>query len=116
MTFVGARRASPSSERKRAVAWVKEEPFAVEFAEVELTARHLAATGVAIGTEPVPYRGSDAGSRSPQLPPPVRGGLGWGDQTVPTAYLFLGDGGGRVFREARQVPATPPCEKRFGSS
>jgi hypothetical protein len=35
---------------------VKEEPFGVEFAEVGLTERHLAATGVAIGTEPVPYR------------------------------------------------------------
>jgi hypothetical protein len=35
---------------------VKEEPFGVEFAEVGLTDRDLAATGVAIGTEPVPYR------------------------------------------------------------
>lgn len=40
----------------RAVAWVKEDPFGVEFAEVTLGQRQLSAVGVAIGTHPVPYR------------------------------------------------------------
>jgi hypothetical protein len=40
----------------RAVAWVKEDPPGAEFAEVRLTPGRLAARGVAIGSEPVPYR------------------------------------------------------------
>jgi hypothetical protein len=41
---------------QRAIGWLKEEPFGVEFAEVTLAENKLAATGVAIGTEPVVYR------------------------------------------------------------
>ena len=41
---------------RRAVAWVKDDPFGVEFAEIELAPQHLSAEGVAIGVEPVPYR------------------------------------------------------------
>jgi uncharacterized protein len=44
------------SEKDRAVAWVKEEPFGVEFAEVMISARKLTASGVAIGSDPFPYR------------------------------------------------------------
>jgi hypothetical protein len=40
----------------RAVAWVKEDPFGVEFVEVRLSGDRLSARGTAIGTEPVPYR------------------------------------------------------------
>jgi hypothetical protein len=44
------------SVRRRAIAWVKDDPFGVEFAEVQLGPQRLAARGVAIGTSPVPYR------------------------------------------------------------
>ena len=44
------------SVRRRAIAWIKDDPFGVEFAEVELRPERLAAKGVAIGTSPVPYR------------------------------------------------------------
>lgn len=44
------------SDRVRTVAWVKEEPFGVEFAEVRLTPLRLSAVGVAIGADPLPYR------------------------------------------------------------
>jgi hypothetical protein len=40
----------------RAVAWAKEDPFGVEFAEIALAPERLSAEGVAIGVEPVPYR------------------------------------------------------------
>ena len=43
-------------ETRRAVAWVKDEPFGVEFAEIAITHERLAATGVAIGAAPLPYR------------------------------------------------------------
>jgi hypothetical protein len=41
---------------RRSLAWLKEEPFGVEFVQVSLLAGRLAATGVAIGSEPAPYR------------------------------------------------------------
>jgi hypothetical protein len=41
---------------RRAVAWVKDDPFGVEFAEITITDDDLAATGVAVGTTPLPYR------------------------------------------------------------
>ena len=41
---------------KRAVAWAKDDPFGVEFAEIALAPEHLTAEGVAIGTGPIPYR------------------------------------------------------------
>jgi hypothetical protein len=44
------------SEVARAVAWVKDDPFGVEFAEVRLSARRLKTAGVAVGVEPAPYR------------------------------------------------------------
>jgi uncharacterized protein len=44
------------SERLRAVAWTKDDPPGMELAEVRLTASALAASGVAIGTNPIPYR------------------------------------------------------------
>jgi uncharacterized protein len=40
----------------RAVAWSKEDPFGVEFAEIALEYEHLRAGGVAIGSDPEPYR------------------------------------------------------------
>jgi 2,7-dihydroxy-5-methyl-1-naphthoate 7-O-methyltransferase len=43
-------------ETRRSVAWVKEEPFGVEFAEIDLAPERLAAKGVAIGVEPLSYR------------------------------------------------------------
>jgi len=42
--------------RRRAVGWVKDEPFGVEYAEIELAEDRLRAEGVAIGTSPGPYR------------------------------------------------------------
>jgi hypothetical protein len=41
---------------KRAVAWVKDDPFGVEFAEIGLAPGRLSAHGVAIGSAPHPYR------------------------------------------------------------
>jgi hypothetical protein len=41
---------------KRTVAWAKDEPYGVEFAEIEIGADRLAARGVAIGSSPLPYR------------------------------------------------------------
>jgi uncharacterized protein len=38
------------------VAWSKEEPFGVDFAEVRLHKYRLDVVGIAIGVEPVPYR------------------------------------------------------------
>lgn len=40
----------------RTVAWLKEAPFGVELAEVVLGRHRLSAAGVAIGTDPAPYR------------------------------------------------------------
>ncbi|HME05129.1 MAG TPA: putative glycolipid-binding domain-containing protein [Solirubrobacteraceae bacterium] len=42
--------------RKRAVAWVKEDPFGVEFAEIDLATTHLSARGVAVAGGPISYR------------------------------------------------------------
>lgn len=42
--------------RQRSAAWVKDDPFGVEFAEVGIGGERLAATGVAVGTAPLPYR------------------------------------------------------------
>lgn len=41
---------------KRALAWVKDDPFGVEFADIDLAPRQLTAEGVAIAAAPVPYR------------------------------------------------------------
>jgi uncharacterized protein len=41
---------------QRAVAWIKDDPFGVEFAEFQLSPERLRAEGVAIGTRPLPYR------------------------------------------------------------
>ena len=43
-------------EARRAVAWVKDDPFGVEFAEIDIGEKHMSALGVAIGTAPEPYR------------------------------------------------------------
>src|SRR5258708_39359207 len=40
----------------RCVAWSKVDPFGAELVEVRLGADELAATGVAIGSAPMPYR------------------------------------------------------------
>jgi hypothetical protein len=42
--------------QSRAVGWVKDDPFGVEFAEIRLASDRLSATGVAVGASPVPYR------------------------------------------------------------
>jgi hypothetical protein len=44
------------TERRRAVAWVKDDPFGVEFAELAIRGDSLTAKGVAIGSAPLPYR------------------------------------------------------------
>jgi uncharacterized protein len=44
------------SNHLRAVAWAKDDPLGVEFAEVRLAADRLSATGVAIGVDLAPYR------------------------------------------------------------
>lgn len=41
---------------ERAVAWVKDDPFGVEFAEIDLGPKHLSAHGVAIARDPISYR------------------------------------------------------------
>lgn len=47
---------SASRESRRTAAWVKDDPFGVEFAEIVIAREHMTARGVAIGTAPVPYR------------------------------------------------------------
>jgi hypothetical protein len=44
------------SERLRTVAWTKDDPPGMELAEVRLSESALAASGVAIGSAPAPYR------------------------------------------------------------
>jgi hypothetical protein len=44
------------STRHRSVAWVKEEPYGVEFADVTISPETMAASGVAVGVDPGPYR------------------------------------------------------------
>jgi hypothetical protein len=44
------------SENRRTVAWVKEDPFGVEFADATFSGGRMAAAGVAVGTDPHPYR------------------------------------------------------------
>jgi hypothetical protein len=41
---------------RRAVAWSKDEPPGLEFAEITVAGRTMTAAGVAIGTAPRPYR------------------------------------------------------------
>jgi hypothetical protein len=44
-------------EIRRAVAWVKDDPFGVEFAEIVLAPQKVSALGVAISAGPrIPYR------------------------------------------------------------
>jgi hypothetical protein len=43
-------------EIKRAVSWVKDDPFGVEFAEVAFGPQQVSAEGVAITAGPIPYR------------------------------------------------------------
>jgi hypothetical protein len=43
-------------DRRRAVVWVKDDPFGLEFAEIALSPQSVTAEGMAIGTAPVPYR------------------------------------------------------------
>ncbi len=43
-------------EMRRVVAWVKDDPFGVEFAEIALAPQHVTAEGVAIAARPIPYR------------------------------------------------------------
>jgi hypothetical protein len=45
-----------NAERRRAAAWVKNDPFGVEFAEIRIAEEQLTASGVALGTTPLPYR------------------------------------------------------------
>jgi hypothetical protein len=40
----------------RAVAWLKEDPWGAEFVEASISSRTLSASGVAIGSQPAPYR------------------------------------------------------------
>src|SRR3954447_26080030 len=47
---------SRCAERRRVGAWVKDDPFGVEFAEIAIAEDHLTAVGVAVGTAPFPYR------------------------------------------------------------
>jgi uncharacterized protein len=42
--------------RRRRVAWSKHDPFGAEFVEAEFVAEALSARGVAIGSDPEPYR------------------------------------------------------------
>jgi uncharacterized protein len=43
-------------KKRRAAAWLKGDPFGVEFAEIEVGPDHLRAAGVSIASAPVPYR------------------------------------------------------------
>ncbi len=44
------------SVRNREIAWTKEDPFGVEFAEIRIGADRLSASGVCIGSDPLAYR------------------------------------------------------------
>jgi hypothetical protein len=49
----------PADEPKpihRAIAWSKDDPYGSEYADIQLIAGSLTAAGVAIGSDPVPYR------------------------------------------------------------
>jgi hypothetical protein len=45
-----------TADRHRALAWRKDDPYGTEFADVALWDDHLSAVGVAIGSDPIPYR------------------------------------------------------------
>jgi len=45
-----------TATRNRSVAWSKDDPFGAEYASVQLGADTLSAQGVAIGSDPEPYR------------------------------------------------------------
>lgn len=45
-----------AAETRRAVAWIKDDPFGVEFAEIGVADGRMTASGVAIGSAPPPYR------------------------------------------------------------
>lgn len=47
---------APSTTRRRVIAWSKDDPFGAEFAIVELDGERLNASGVAIGSDPEPYK------------------------------------------------------------
>jgi hypothetical protein len=49
-------RSATGPQALRAVAWVKDDPFGVEFAEIDLGEERMSASGVAIGTAPHSYR------------------------------------------------------------
>ncbi len=78
----------------RSLAWEKDDPFGVEFAEVTLADDHIEAHGVAIGTSPAAYR------------------LDYGLQTLPghvTAWLSAtvrGEGWARSMRLIRAADGT----------
>jgi len=72
---------TPVPERNRAAAWVKDDPFGVEFAEIAIAEDHLTARGVALGVSPLPYRldyelGTGPGFTTTQLRVTTRG-EGW---------------------------------------
>lgn len=46
----------PQRLRTIAVAWSKDEPFGAEYAEIALDDGSLSAAGIAIGSDPLPYR------------------------------------------------------------
>ncbi|MGH2716034.1 MAG: putative glycolipid-binding domain-containing protein, partial [Thermoleophilaceae bacterium] len=48
--------AGETAATRRAPAWVKDDPFGVEFAEIDIGAEQMTASGVAIGIAPLPYR------------------------------------------------------------
>jgi uncharacterized protein len=71
----------PVTEKERAVAWVKSDPFGVEFAAAIFSAGRLSAAGTAVGTDPSPYRldyalDTDDGFITSQLAVTTRG-EGW---------------------------------------
>ena len=43
-------------DARRAVIWVKDDPFGIEYAEIAITPDQLTAEGVSVGREPVTYR------------------------------------------------------------
>jgi hypothetical protein len=53
---VTCRSSTRRTEKRRAVAWVKDDPYGVEFAEIALAPQRVSAEGVAIAATPVPYR------------------------------------------------------------
>lgn len=95
------------------VAWVKDDPVGVEFAEVQIGDDQLAAAGVAIGSGPAPYRldyrlETEAGFVTSRLRVASRG-QGW-RRTLDLRRSVSGAWEAERVAEGQALPETPGDE------